>query len=216
MSTVTAPIAPARSTGKYALWTILGLAGFSVLFSTEYPLLIHTSDPYRAELIRQRFFIVPHAVFALTAMLIGPFQFSTRFRQRHLARHRLMGKVYVICIAITAPIAIALGFRSAALSGYPMAIANTFMAACWFLCTFAAFLTARNRHITAHRQWMVKSYCFTLNFIFTRVLNFWPAYANLSNAGFADVLWGLTIAYLLLPDLYFNWRELTTSRAKTA
>ncbi len=178
-------------------------------------MLVHTADPYRAEVIRQRFVLIPHAVFAFTAMLIGPFQFSTRFRQRHLARHRLMGKVYILCIAIAAPMAIWLGFRSAAFFGYPIAIANTFLGAGWILCTLAAFLTARNRHITVHRQWMIKSYCFTLNFIFTRVLNFIPAYANISNAAFADVLWGLTIAYILLPDLYFNRRELTTSRAKT-
>ena len=210
MSTVTTPLARPRSTGKYALWTILGLAGISVLFSTEYPLIIHTGDPYRAKVIADRYLLIPHAVCALTAMLIGPFQFSTRFRQRHLARHRLMGKIYVLCIAITAPLAFAIEFRGA--PPHPLAISNGFMATCWFLCTLAAFLTARNRHIAVHRQWMVKSYCFTLNFIFTRVLNFWPAYANMSEAAFADVLWGLTIAYLLLPDLYFNWRELTSRR----
>ena len=43
------------------------------------------------------------------------------------------------------------------------------------LPAFAAYLTARNRQIQAHRQWMIRSYLFTLSCIFTRVANPIPA-----------------------------------------
>ena len=214
MATVATPIAPPRNVAKYAIWATLGIALVVAFIFTDYPLLFPSGDPYRAHLIADRFVLIPHAVFALIAMLIGPFQFSTRFRQRHLARHRLLGKIYVICIAFTAPAAIWLGFHSEAVEGLSMTMATLALGVGWLVCTLVAFLTARNRHIAVHRQWMVRSYCFTLNFIFARVLNYWPAYTHLSNTGFANVLWGLTFCYLLLPDLYFNWREITTSRAK--
>ncbi len=86
------------------------------------------------------------------------------------------------------------------------------MSVLWFLCTLAAFLTARNRQLTAHRQWMIRSYIFTLNFIITRVPNPIPAHAKLSEDTFALELLTLSCAYLIFADVYFNWRELTQSR----
>ena len=87
------------------------------------------------------------------------------------------------------------------------------LATLWFLCTLCAFLTARNRHIAVHRQWMIRSYVFTLNFIFTRILNPIPAYFKMSEATFALMLLFLSACYLFLTDVYFNRRELMHRRA---
>jgi uncharacterized membrane protein len=206
-------VTPARATrrkslAKPALWVAIGLAAISVLIFTEYPIVAHP-DSYTARLIKDRFFLIPHAAAALIAMLLGPCLFSTRFRSRHLKRHRIMGRIYVICIAIAAPLAFYLELRT---PGVPMMFANGVMAVVWFLCTLAAFITARNRQLTAHRQWMIRSYVFTLNFVITRIPNPIPAYFNMSANAFALNLLFLSICYLLFTDVYFNWRELTTSR----
>jgi uncharacterized membrane protein len=213
MSTATTPLArprASRNLSKHLIWYALGLAGISVLYYTDYPLLHPSADPYRAKLIVDRFLLIPHAFFGVLATALGPFQFSTRFRQRHLSLHRLMGKVYVISIAITAPMALILGQRGFT---FPMKFMGAVQPALWFLCTLAAFLTARNRQITVHRQWMIRSYAFTLNFIFSRFLNFIPAYNNMSEVGLTMTLSLLTICYFFIPDIVFNWRELTTRRA---
>jgi hypothetical protein len=39
-------------------------------------------------------------------------------------------------------------------------------AAAWIVCTTAAFITARNRQIAQHRQWMVRSYAVTFTFVY--------------------------------------------------
>jgi hypothetical protein len=83
----------------------------------------------------------------------------------------------------------------------------------WLSCTLAAFLTARNRQIAVHRQWMIRSYAFTLNFILSRLLNFIPAYANMSETNLALTLFFLTVCYFFIPDVFFSWRELTHRRA---
>ncbi len=134
-----------KSIAKPALWIAIGLAAISVLIFTEYPIIYHP-DAYTRRLINDRFFLVPHAAAALIAMLLGPFLFSTRFRTRHFKRHRIMGRVYVICIAIAAPIAFYLEFRA---TDVIMQFANGVLSTVWFLCTLAAFLTARNRQLTA-------------------------------------------------------------------
>jgi uncharacterized membrane protein len=203
-----APPARRKSIAKPALWIAIGLAAISVLIFTEYPIVYHP-DAYTRRLINDRFFLIPHAAAALIAMLLGPFLFSTRFRTRHFKRHRIMGRVYVICIAIAAPIAFYLEFRG---TDEIMRFANGVLSTVWFLCTLAAFLTARNRQITAHRQWMIRSYVFTLNFLITRVPNPIPRYFTMSATAFALNLLFLSICYLFFTDVYFNWRELTTSR----
>jgi len=213
MSTATTPLArprASRNLSKHLLWYALGLAGISVLIITDYPLLHPSADPYRAKLIVDRFLLIPHAVAGILATALGPFQFSTRFRQRHLALHRLMGKTYVICICVAAPMAAVLGFRGFT---FPMEFMTTLQSSFWLLCTLLAFITARNRHIAVHRQWMVRSYAFTLNFIFSRLLDFIPAYANMSETNLALTLSLLSISYFFIPDIAFNWRELTTRRA---
>jgi uncharacterized membrane protein len=207
MSTIPASravAAPPRSVGKAILWTALGLAFISVLVFTEYPLMVHANDPYRARIIQDRFLLIPHALAALAALLIGPFQFSQRFRQRHLARHRIVGRVYVGAVFIASTAAFVLNMHDT--DG--MAWANGTMASVWFLCTLCALLSARNRHIAVHRQWMTRSYVFTLNFIFARVLNPIPAYFNMSQANFARLLFFFTVCYLFFTDVYFSRHEL--------
>jgi uncharacterized membrane protein len=201
-----------KSLAKPALWIAIALGAISVLIFTEYPIVAHP-DSYTTRLINDRFFLIPHAATALIAMLLGPFLFSTRFRSRHLKRHRIMGRVYVICIAIAAPLALYLELRT---PGVPMMFANGVMSVVWFLCTLAAFITARNRQLTAHRQWMIRSYVFTLNFLITRIPNPIPRYLNMSATAFALNLLFLSICYLFFTDIYFNWRELTTNRKQAS
>ena len=184
----------------------MGLAGTSVLFSTEYPIIAHPNDPYTRKIIFDRFLLIPHALAGIAATFIGPFQFSTRFRQRHLSVHRLMGKIYVIAVCIAAPSALILGQRGFT---FPMRFIGVLQPALWLLCTALAFITARNRQIAVHRQWMVRSYAFTLNFIFSRFLNFIPAYFAISELGLAMTLSLLTVSYFVIPDITFNWRQIT-------
>ncbi len=84
--------------------------------------------------------------------------------------------------------------------------------ACWFITTLMAFLTARNRHIVQHRQWMVRSYILTFSFVITRVLG--PLWAflhiTISEYGMIDVM--LNLVYVLVADIALNWKEITTSR----
>jgi hypothetical protein len=119
-----------------------------------------------------------------------------------------LAKVYVVCICVAAPLVIVLSLPAPPL----MRFAGEITGPLWLLCTLAAFLTARNRQIQAHRQWMIRSYAFTLNFIIARVLNPLPAYAGMSDDAFAMTLMFFAILYLFIPDIYFSWRELTTKR----
>jgi len=207
-STLLAPTS-SRSRFKTLLWLCLGVTTLfvfvtsEVLLATDYP-MYHS---YRLQVIADRHLLIPHTLSGTIALLAGPIQFSTRFRQRHLQFHRVLGCIYVVCVFVGSFTGIAL---AAGRPGFP---GTSMQAAAWMVCTTAAFITARNRHIAVHRQWMARSYAVTFTFVSSRVLNLVPAYwSHLGDVLAAVGVIAFTLASILLVDLGLNWHELTTRR----
>jgi uncharacterized membrane protein len=201
---------PGRSRFNTVLWIFLGLTALFVFITSE--VLLVTDYPmyhaYRLQVIADRHLLIPHTLCGVVALLAGPMQFSSRLRQRHLKFHRVLGRIYVIAVFIGAFTGIALA------AGRPGMPGTSMQAAAWIVCTAAAFITARNRQIAQHRQWMVRSYAVTFTFVSSRVLNLWPRYWSHLGDSFAAVgVIAFTLASLLLVDLGLNWRELATRRA---
>ena len=199
-----------RSRFKTVLWISLGLTVLFVFITSE--VLLVTNYPmyhaYRLQVIADRGLLIPHTLCGLIALLAGPVQFSSRFRQRHLKFHRVLGRIYVISVFIGALSGIALA------AGRPGLPGTSMQAAVWIVCTTAAFITARNRQIVQHRQWMARSYAVTFTFVSSRVLNLWPLYwSHLGDTFAALGLIAFTLASLLVVDLGLSWRELTNRRA---
>ena len=92
-------------------------------------------------------------------------------------------------------------------------IANIVQAGTWLVVTLAAFLTARNRHLTQHREWAIRSYCVTFTFVATRLLQPIPAWNHLGRVGFATAIILITFMAILIPDIAMHWRQLTTRNA---
>ena len=196
-----------RSRFKSVLWMFLGLTSLFVFITSE--VLLVTDYPmyhvYRLQVIADRNLLIPHTLCGFTALLAGPLQFSSRLRQRHLKFHRVLGRSYVISVFIGALTGIALA------AGRPGMPGTCVQAGAWIVCTTAAFITARNRQVTQHRQWMARSYAVTFTFVSSRVLNLWPRYwSHLGDTFSAVGVIAFTLASLLLVDLGLNWRELTT------
>jgi uncharacterized membrane protein len=196
-----------RSRSKTAIWISLGLTALFVFITSE--VLLVTDYPmyhaYRLQVIADRHLLIPHTVCGVIALLSGPIQFSSRFRRRHLKFHRVLGRIYVVSVFIGAATGVALA------TGRPGFPGTAMQAAAWIVCTTAAFLTARNRQILQHRQWMARSYAVTFTFVSSRVLNLWPRYWSHLGDSFAAVgVIAFTLASLLIVDLGLNWRELTT------
>jgi uncharacterized membrane protein len=195
---------------KTVLWTLLGLTVLFVFITSE--LLLITDYPmyhaYRLQVIADRHLLIPHTLAGTLALLIGPINFSSRIRQHHLQLHRILGRIYVISVFIGSFTGIALA------AGRPGLPGTSMQAAAWMVCTTAALITARNRQITQHRQWMARSYAVTFTFVSSRVLNLWPRYWSHLGDSFAAVgVIAFTLASLLIVELGLNWRELTTRRA---
>ena len=192
---------------KTILWVALGLTTLFVFITSE--VLLITDYPmyhaYRLQVIADRGLLIPHTLAGIFALLLGPINFSSRIRQHHLQLHRVLGRIYVVSVFVGSFTGIALAWGRPGLPGTSM------QAATWIVCTTAAFLTARNRQIAAHRQWMARSYAVTFTFVSSRVFNLVPAYwSHLGDVLSAVGVIAFTLASLLIVDIGLNWRELTT------
>ena len=143
-STLRAP-SLARSRSKTVLWIFLGLTALFVFVTSEvfliadYPMY----HAYRLQVIADRHLLIPHVLAGIFALLIGPINFSSRIRHRHLKLHRILGRIYVVSVFVGATTGIALAWGRPGLPGTSM------QAAAWIVCTTAAFITARNRQIAS-------------------------------------------------------------------
>ncbi len=203
------PPRPARSTFRTVLWMSLGITTLFVFITSE--VLLVTDYPmyhaYRLQVIADRGLLIPHTLCGIFALLAGPLQFSTSFRQRHLKLHRVLGRVYFGSVIIGALSGVALAWGRPGLPGTSM------QGAAWIVCTTAAVIAARNRQVSVHRQWMARSYAVTFTFVSSRVLNLVPAYwSHLGDVLSAVGVIAFTLASILLVDLALNWHELTTRR----
>jgi uncharacterized membrane protein len=194
---------------KTVLWVSLGLTTLFVFITSE--VLLITDYPmyhaYRLQVIADRGLLIPHTLAGIFALLIGPVNFSSRIRQRHLTLHRVLGRIYVVSVFVGSFTGIALAWGRPGLPGTSM------QAVAWMVCTTAAFLAARNRQIAVHRQWMARSYAVTFTFVSSRVFNLVPAYwSHLGDVLSAVGVIAFTLASLLIVDIGLNWRELTTPR----
>ncbi len=194
---------------KGVIWISLGLITLFVFITSEaflaadYPMY----HAYRLQVIADRQLLIPHTLSGVVALLAGPLQFSSRLRQRHLNFHRVLGRIYFVCVFVGAFTGIALAAGRPGLPGTAM------QGAAWVVCTTAAVITARNRQIVHHRQWMIRSYAVTFTFVSSRVLNLWPRYWSHLGDSFAAVgVIAFTLASLLIVELGLNWHELTTRR----
>jgi len=208
----TSTLIPRSSTSsrfKTVLWVSLGLTVLFVFITSE--LLLITDYPmyhaYRLQVIADRRLLIPHTLAGTLALLIGPLNFSSRIRRRHLRLHRLLGYIYVVSVFVGSFTGIALA------AGRPGLPGTSMQAAAWIVCTTAAFITARNHQIAVHRQWMARSYAVTFTFVSSRVLNLWPRYwKHLGDVYAAVGVIAFTLASILIVDIALNWHELTNRR----
>jgi uncharacterized membrane protein len=125
------------------MWIVFGLMTVFVVVTRDRTLLDHKS------FLRQRYATFPWLMFAhgipgALALLLGAFQFSNRLRQRHLQLHRVLGRIYVGCVAISAPVAIAV---SISLPIMTLTMASIIQALGWLVTTATGLYCVRTGRI---------------------------------------------------------------------
>lgn len=161
-----------------------------------------------------------HIILAIIALLVGPLGFIERVRQRNLKWHRYAGRIYVISILLNFLPCVYLACF--ATGGAASAVGFFVLNLIWVGTTYKAYRAARNRHIKAHRRWMIRSFAVTLanlqlyvlKTVFNRVagLDYETAYTI---AVWLCWLFGLFVAEIII-QLFFSSQVETGTRQKSA
>lgn len=164
--------------------------------------------------LRQRYAPIPwlillHGVPGALALALGVFQFSSRLRQRHLQLHRVLGRVYVGCAAVSAPFAVLVAH---ALPIPTLLAASAFQAGGWILTTATGLYCVRTGRIQQHREWMMRSYPFAAVFVVVRVITAIPAVSRMGLLGIETTVWSVIATACFLPSFVIGWQALAASK----
>jgi uncharacterized membrane protein len=99
-----------------------------------------------------------HIVPGMLFMILGPLQFSSRIRARHLRWHRLSGRVFVVCGLVIGISALVMSFGMPAIGGVNQAAATTLFGTFFLFALCKAFWHIRKREVALHREWMIRAF----------------------------------------------------------
>lgn len=147
-----------------------------------------------------------HVAFACIAMATGLLNFSNRLLDQKRKLHRANGYIYFASVLI---VVLTSGYMAPyATGGKLSSIGFNAMNIIWMTVTIAALVHIKQQRITAHRNWMIRSYafCFTNMFIhliaalFHRIFGF--EYAVSYTVG----VYGSLVLLLAIPNIVIRCR----------
>jgi uncharacterized membrane protein len=107
-----------------------------------------------------KFGFYTHILLGGLALLSGCTQFLPKLRQKRLALHRNLGKVYVASVLLSGCAGFGVAF--AASGGLMAQLGFGTLAILWLFTTMQAYQSIRRKNIAQHQNWMTRSYalCF--------------------------------------------------------
>jgi uncharacterized membrane protein len=154
-----------------ALWsavTFLAFIGVAVAVRRMVhlvPIVVHgyhppavNANPRLAQFAHYPILMLVHIVPGLLFMILGPLQFSSTIRARHLRWHRFSGRVFVICGLVIGISALVMSFGMPAIGGVNQAAATTLFGTFFLFSLCKAFWHIRQHEVALHREWMIRAF----------------------------------------------------------
>ncbi|MEL7533407.1 MAG: DUF2306 domain-containing protein [Bacteroidota bacterium] len=144
----------------FALLCVL-ISAYPILYYLspgKFALMNTKSDTLLANLWWQIGFYT-HITFGGIALLIGWTQFWAPWRLKYLVWHRLLGKLYVISVLLSATAGFGIGLF--ATGGWVSAAGFVSLAIFWFATSWNAYLAIRQGDVDRHQRMMLYSFAAT-------------------------------------------------------
>ena len=103
-------------------------------------------------------------------IIIGPFQFSTKFRNRYLKTHRVLGKMFIIAIVVASLCGLYMSINVSPQINISWSVSLFVMALVWLTSVLMAYRMIRLKRVPQHREWMIRTYVITLGFVLFRLI----------------------------------------------
>ena len=137
--------------------------------SGKYPFLVSKQNLVYSLLWRVAFYM--HITGAMACIVSGFPQFSFWLLRKKRNLHRWLGKIYIVSVLyIACPSGFYMSFFTN--GGIMGIIPFMSIAVLWFFTSYTAYRYIKNKNITEHGLWMVRSYALTLSAITFRIYNY--------------------------------------------
>ena len=138
----------------------LGVAGYAVFAYGFLPLGSLVHPDMKANFLAHSTGIYTHAFASIVALTLGPFQFSTRLRQKNTNVHRWLGRTYLTVGVLLGGLS-GLYLSQYAFGGSVAQLGFAALAVLWLYTGLRAYLAVRRGAIAEHRKWMVRNFSLT-------------------------------------------------------
>ncbi|HSF53625.1 MAG TPA: DUF2306 domain-containing protein, partial [Algoriphagus sp.] len=152
----------------WIFWAVI--IGLSFYFFLE-NVAVYLTGFRSSSFTQNPFWVFLHLIGGSLALFFGPVQFSTWIRNKNLPFHRLSGKLYILGAIIAGISALRLSLIS---SCEPCRVSLFILAVLVLITTISAWWAIKNKNVTAHRQFMVRSYICVFSFVAVRIGSLYP------------------------------------------
>lgn len=148
-----------------------------------------------------------HITTSIVALVIGPFTLSTKFRERNINRHRIVGRIYMVGILLGGVSGLYLSFY--ATGGLVAKLGFGLLSILWLASAYQALHRVKNKQIKDHRNWMIRNYSLTFGAVTLRI---WlPLFIVLFGIerfelSYAIIAWLAWVPNLILAELFIRKR----------
>jgi len=182
----------------------LAVAGYAILAYVLLPLGAVVHPDMRLAFLTHQVGLYTHVFASSLALLAGPLQFSSRFRQRYGRVHRWLGRAYLGIGVLLGGLS-GLYLAAFAFGGITARLGFACLALSWLYTGMRAFLSIRRGAVAAHRKWMVRNFALTFAAVTLRI---YMPLTIMSGIPFATcypfIAWLCWIPNLLVAEALFN------------
>jgi uncharacterized membrane protein len=198
---------------KYVVFSLIAAASTYVMYHNE-RFLVDPDNPVWQHYAPFKWWLLPHGIFGAIVLLLAPFQFSERIRQRFTRAHRVMGRLYVIGVVGLAPLGAYIQYYQERF-GAPRSFTILAIVDALMLMTATAFagLFAYKRKIGLHRQWATRSYAIALVFIAGRFVLGITGWEALGVEIVQAIIWSCLALSVVFADIAIHWKEIRSTVA---
>ncbi|CKE95344.1 DUF2306 domain-containing protein [Bacillus paranthracis] len=151
--------------------------------------------------------LLTHITTSIVALVIGPFTLSTKFRERNINRHRIMGRIYMVGILLGGISGLYLSFY--ATGGLVAKLGFGLLSVLWLTSAYQALHRVKNKKMKDHRNWMIRNYALTFAAVTLRI---WlPLFIVLFGIehfelSYAIIAWLAWVPNLIVAELFIRKR----------
>ncbi len=202
---------------KYVVFALIAAMMAYVVYDKEM-VLLNPGHPIWNHYAPYKWWLLTHGITGGLALILVPLQFSDRLRARYAKVHRVIGRTYVVCALVLAPVGVYIQYLDEAQgAARSFTIATVIDAAALMITTGLGFYFACKRMIPQHRQWMTRSYAISLVFIEVRViLGLTGLNEPFSWAVIETTVWACVALSILIGDIANQIYELKSARRRPA